>query len=893
MSDLLERLRAALADRYAIESEIGRGGMAVVFLAEDLKHRRKVAIKVLHPSLAQTVGGDRFLAEIETVAALNHPHVLPLYDSGEADGLLFYVMPYVKGESLRQRLDRERQLPVNEATRLAAEIADGLDYAHRQGVVHRDIKPGNVLLSEGHAVLADFGIARAITVAREERMTGTGIGVGTPLYASPEQASGDETLDGRTDIYSLGCVLYEMLSGEVPLYGATPQSIQAKRLSETPTSLVLLRETVPPALDGTVARALAKIPADRFATAALFAQALQATGVGTPKKAISMWPLVAVMVAAAATGVWFISQWEGSGPFSSGAAERAVRTIQQVQLTENGSVTAAAVSPDGLYFAFASRQSGGGIGISVRDIEGTQPEKTLAVLDVLWGLGWTPDGSAVTFVGTYMGQSNAYAVSRSGGTVRIAESAGLLSPDGHENALVSQPWRYLLVTPTDTEPMPGDPQQPDSIPIEGMYDFVMGATYSPRGDYFAVTTADGSGRSAIRAVSRDGDDQRVVAQEDVAILGAPYWRSDGEVLYYVRILSSGPELVRLATSRAGEPTGVPEPLIQLGDSLIVEHISADSRLLVATKVHKDRRIARLRRVAGDSVRVEPIAGTEGAVAVPYAPFVTQFSVSPDGRWLAFLLGQADVGDIYRVPIDGGVADRLTTVGTVGSFAWSSDGRLLSFIAPWQDTLRIWFQAARGGAPVLLRGSLPSWVVSWAPGPLMYSMPGNRNWRIVESVRVDQGTELLPPTAVNLAAEEIAEGEARPLVTIDSVGFMFSPAASPDGEWVAVAWSRADPGLWRISLTDSAQVLVQADTRSSMHYPSGWTTDSRAIFSRVNDEILLIPANGGEPNIVLTLPPENDYSCDPLLSESDPSFVCLETRSESDVWLIENFDPHVD
>ena len=209
-SDPVDRLNTALEGRYEIERQVGEGGMATVYLAEDLKHHRKVAIKVLHPTLAQTVGGDRFLAEIETVAALNHPHVLPLYDSGEADGLLFYVMPYVKGESLRQRLDRERQLPVNEATRLAAEIADGLDYAHRQGVVHRDIKPGNVLLSEGHAVLADFGIARAITVAREERMTGTGIGVGTPLYASPEQASGDETLDGRTDIYSLGCVLYEM-----------------------------------------------------------------------------------------------------------------------------------------------------------------------------------------------------------------------------------------------------------------------------------------------------------------------------------------------------------------------------------------------------------------------------------------------------------------------------------------------------------------------------------------------------------------------------------------------------------------------------------------------------------------------------------------------------------
>ncbi|MGB5525265.1 MAG: serine/threonine-protein kinase, partial [Gemmatimonadota bacterium] len=212
MPDLLGRLQRALADRYAVASEIGRGGMATVFLAEDLRHRRKVAIKVLHPELAAAVGPERFLREIETVASLNHPHVLPLHDSGEADGLLFFVMPFVEGASLRQRLDAETQLPVDEAVRIAIEVCDGLDYAHRSGVVHRDVKPGNVLLSEGHAVITDFGIARALSGGRDRDATQAGLGVGTPSYASPEQASGTETLDGRADIYSLGCVLYEMLA---------------------------------------------------------------------------------------------------------------------------------------------------------------------------------------------------------------------------------------------------------------------------------------------------------------------------------------------------------------------------------------------------------------------------------------------------------------------------------------------------------------------------------------------------------------------------------------------------------------------------------------------------------------------------------------------------------
>jgi serine/threonine-protein kinase len=276
MPDLLERLSSALGDRYAIQSEIGRGGMAVVFLAEDLKHHRKVALKVLHPELTATLGSERFLQEIEIVAGLQHPHILPLYDSGEADGLLYYVMPFAEGESLRQRLDRERQLAVDESVRIAVEVADGLDYAHQRGVVHRDIKPGNILLSARHAVIADFGIARAVEAAQRERITSTGLGVGTPLYASPEQATAQETLDGRTDIYSLGCVLYEMLAGEPPLSGATPQMIQARRVSETPSPLHGLRDTVPPALDHVIARALARIPADRYATASQFAQALQA-----------------------------------------------------------------------------------------------------------------------------------------------------------------------------------------------------------------------------------------------------------------------------------------------------------------------------------------------------------------------------------------------------------------------------------------------------------------------------------------------------------------------------------------------------------------------------------------------------------------------------------------
>lgn len=272
MSDLLERLRAALADRYAVESEIGRGGMATVFLAEDLKHGRKVAIKVLYPELAASVGGERFLREIEIAAGLDHPHILKLLDSGTADGLFYYVMPYVDGESLRERLEREQQLPIEEAVRLASEVADGLGHAHRQGVIHRDIKPANIMLSEGHALIADFGIAKAVGTDGTA-LTRTGLAVGTPQYMSPEQASGVE-VDARSDVYALGCVIYEMLAGEPPLTGANPQAIAARRLIETATSLSVLRDTVPGGLDTVVSKALARSRVDRYETGGELVEAL-------------------------------------------------------------------------------------------------------------------------------------------------------------------------------------------------------------------------------------------------------------------------------------------------------------------------------------------------------------------------------------------------------------------------------------------------------------------------------------------------------------------------------------------------------------------------------------------------------------------------------------------
>jgi len=281
LTDELERLKTALADTYAVESELGAGGMATVYLAKDLKHDRLVAVKVLRPELAASLGTERFLREIQVTAKLTHPHILPLYDSGEADGFLYYVMPYVEGESLADMIHREQQLSLHDAVRITREAASALAYAHSYGLVHRDIKPANIMLSGGHAVVADFGIARAVSEAGGEKITQTGMAVGTPAYMSPEQAAGDERLDGRSDIYALGCVLYEMLVGQAPFTGPNAQAIIARHAMDQVTSPAIMRQSIPAELEEIIFLALEKAPADRYRTANEFEEALNMLDSGT------------------------------------------------------------------------------------------------------------------------------------------------------------------------------------------------------------------------------------------------------------------------------------------------------------------------------------------------------------------------------------------------------------------------------------------------------------------------------------------------------------------------------------------------------------------------------------------------------------------------------------
>ncbi len=344
----IDRLRNALDGAYTVDRELGRGGMSAVFLAQDCKHGRSVAIKVLHPELAASVGPERFLQEIQLAARLNHPHILGLYDSGNLDGMLYYVMPYVEGESLRERLDREQLMSIDEAVHHGRAIASALDYANRQGVVHRDIKPENVMLYEGEAMVMDFGIAKAMSGVGSETLTQTGMMVGTPAYVSPEQAAGDLNLDGRSDQYSLGCMMYEMLTGERPFSGATPQAVMTKRFTEKPRPVRDLRSAVPETIERAVIKAMAMEPNARFNSTGQFGQALVSGSLSTPNDT-TVLPQPPVSMAKSVAVLPFANRStdEETDAFSDGMAEEIINALTKIQALRVASRTSS--------FAFKGR----------------------------------------------------------------------------------------------------------------------------------------------------------------------------------------------------------------------------------------------------------------------------------------------------------------------------------------------------------------------------------------------------------------------------------------------------------------------------------------------------------------------------------------------------------
>jgi hypothetical protein len=559
-STIAERLGAALAGRYVLERELGAGGMATVWLARDLRHDRMVALKVLRPELTAVLGAERFLAEIRLTARLDHPHILTLIDSGEADGLLFYVLPYVRGESLRARLEREKQLPIDEAVRLMRQAASALAYAHGHGVVHRDIKPENILLHEGEAVVTDFGIALALREAGGTRLTETGLSLGTPQYMSPEQATGDRELDARSDVYSLGAVLYELLTGDPPHAGATVQAVIAKLLTEKPTPLRTLRSTVPEALEQAVFKALAKVPADRFAGAGQFGETIVAAlempapraDVAPRARSRGTWAaaLAGMLVVGAAMGAAVALRARGSGT-AAGSELQPGRYA-----TFFGDVLDFAIAPDAQRLALgrlACPERGRcETVVQVRDVRGGT-SLPLARFLATYEMRWSRDGRHVYVTGAdSVGRFGLFRVAALGGPVAYLGLIGNPQPVGRTDSLMvvePGPGRVRLGVL-----FPGESVLRDTVTLTGVSFWAL----SPQGDRLALVETRGEQRY-LRLVDRRW--KTLDSLDMPSFFSHPRWSPAGDALLWIDNGPDGLRVARIAVDRrAGRFAGTHAPV---------------------------------------------------------------------------------------------------------------------------------------------------------------------------------------------------------------------------------------------------------------------------------------------------------------------------------------------
>ena len=673
MTTVTNRLTAALADRYRVLRELGAGGMATVYLAQDLKHERDVAIKVLHPDLGAALGAERFLTEIRTTARLQHPNILALLDSGDADGLLYYVMPLVEGETLRQRLDREKQLPLDAALRIASEVADALGYAHRQGVIHRDIKPENILLHDGRPVVADFGIALAVQTAGGARMTQTGLSLGTPQYMSPEQAMGERTIDARSDLYALGAVTYEMLTGEPPFTGATVQAIVAKVLTERPGNPSAVRDTIPRHVEATVLRALAKLPADRWATAAEFVHALQhpeATAAFTAahaagpaaqraRPATSRWLMAALGVATLASAAAALWAWNRPAP-ASPVSLLAMAIPDSQRVAELNASRRMALSRDGTQLAYVGAYNNS-TAIYVRALDDTVPRRLRGSEGAAY-VRWSPTGTELIF--SSFGARTLRIGTTGGGATLIAERATPSDWGARGDILVTIDNAIWRVTSSGERHLVA---RPDS----GSGEAFSGARFLP-GDRDVVFTfnARNSGQ-APTSVAMVGVDKGAVTR--LGIEGRIVDVANGFLL----VGQQGTLVAYPFSASSRSVTGPPVPL--------VEGVQQSAAGVSAAASHEGTLVF---GSGGFGRRTVLVAvnrqGQERPLSEP-----KHFSwprISPDGRRVAVEVGGETGGyDVWLLDLASRALSRLTTnYSGVRPFGWSADGKAVGFLSTSGD-----------------------------------------------------------------------------------------------------------------------------------------------------------------------------------------------------------------
>ncbi len=864
MSEPLDRLRTALADRYLIERQLGQGGMATVYLGHDLKHDRDVAIKVLHADLGAALGAERFLTEIKTTAKLQHPHILPLLDSGDADGLLYYVMPLASGETLRARLERERQLPIEDAVRIATEVADALHAAHVLGIVHRDIKPENILLQGGHALVADFGIALAVQQAGGQRMTQTGLSLGTPQYMSPEQAMGDRAVDARSDIYALGAVCYEMLVGQPPFTGATVQAIVARVMTERPASIQGVRDTVPPSLEGAILKALAKLPADRYPNAAAFGAAITAPPTATTPFRVEVTPSrrrpglpVAALALAGAVGLgagWAIWAGKQDGGVATGRITRIT--------ADEGLEVQPAISPDGKMLAYAAGNSlrvrlylkpvGGGRAVPLT--RESAPDSTLGTPAPERGElergspgsqqepRWSPTGNSILFRAN--GGVDTVAVGLGGGSpVTVISGAqgpvasATWSPDGRRIAFVRRD-SLMSYTIANGETRFLAKNNGKECSWSPRNDWI--ACVDPR-NYSAIGYNMGNiGPSVILLTPVAGGTP--IPLTDYATMNAsPVWSPDGRRLYFISNRDGQRDIYHVAVGRGGHPDGEVRRLTTALNAAALSLSRDGSRLAYSVYTPQAN-------VWSVPVLPSGVATSAMATQVTFGhQLVESLSLTPDGRTLFLDADRKGDSDIWRMDLGKGEPEPMTSdVADEFGGVLSPDGRRLAYYSYREGSNRgIIMVKPMDGGPLQQVNTSESYGIfpEWTP----------------DGKGLTWGCRAAPPGGGCVATQ-------------DSAGrWRVDPKAevranwSPDGRWSTHAW-RGYPGarsdrdsvwIWPKDGSAGRVLYVRRTSTDPSITELQWGSDSRFLFFLSRDPegrslFWSLSIEGGPPRLVARL-----------------------------------------
>ncbi len=827
MADTFDRLKTALSDRYAIAAEIGAGGMATVYLAEDLKHHRKVAVKVLRPELAAILGAERFLKEIEVTANLQHPNILPLYDSGEADTFLFYVMPYIEGESLRDKLNREKQLGVEEAVEIAKSVAAALQFAHERDIIHRDIKPENILLQSGQALVADFGIALAVSHAGATRLTETGLSLGTPQYMSPEQAMGDREVDARSDVYSLAAMLYEMFVGDPPYTGSTAQAIVAKVITEKAVPITMHRDTVPRHVAAAIHKALAKLPADRFPDVTSFAEAMVRPSLAdteeyeilvsgaTPQRAAtaaSGWRSYGFAAVAAVLGVFALWGWLRPPPTPSPSVTRFVIAPPQTDGVEQPFQFPPALSPDGkksVYAVVRGSADDRGLYVRVTDQFETTPIPGTAGARYPF---FSPDSR---WVGFWADGALRKVPVDGGPVVLIAET---------DNDVFSASWgsndtivfEGLLRGLSQVAASGGTAELLTTLGLGAETDIGHHAPeVLPGGDAVLFTSGVGGGSSRIAVASMDTGEWHVLIEDGLGARYSPtghvtFARLDGS-LWAVQF-----DVERLQL--AGEPALIMDRTVLVNPSRAnAFYALADDGTLMFVGAGE--------APAGELVWVDP-----DGVGTPLGFPSRQYRhprLSPDGRQVAVTTVTGGGRDaIWVLDLDRITRTRFTAEGTINRWpVWTHDGTRIAFSSSrGSSTFDLFWKPVDGSgeARTLLASERLTVPFSWSADHQTLA------YYEIRSGAADIWT--LP-----------SEGAPSPVVTssFDNVAPMFSP----DGRWLAYVsdesgqdqvYARPYPGA-------GATIPISRDGGIE----PVWSRDGRALYYRNEDRMMVVSVGADE------------------------------------------------